>query len=98
MTVRHIVLFRFTDSASDEQIAALSAGLDALPTAIAEIRSYIHGRDLGLRAGNWDYGVVAQFDSVEDFHVYREHPDHQALVRDLLDPISEERASVQLDR
>jgi hypothetical protein len=98
MTVRHIVVARFADSASDEQIAALSAGLDTLPTAIAEVRSYVHGRDLALRAGNWDYGVVAQFDSVEDFHVYREHPDHQALVRDLLDPISEERASVQLDR
>jgi hypothetical protein len=98
MTVRHMVLFRFKDGTSDEQIATLSAGLDALPTTIAEVRSYVHGRDMGVRAGNWDYGVMAEFDSVEDFQIYREHPDHQALVRDLLDPVSQERASVQIDR
>lgn len=96
MTLRHIVLFRFNQEATDERIAALSTGLDSLPGAIEQIRSYSHGGDAGVRAGSWDYGVVAEFDSVEDFHTYREHPDHQALIRDLVEPITVERASVQI--
>lgn len=96
MTLRHIILFRFNQAATAERVAALSAGLDSLTGSIGQIRSYTHGRDAGVRDGSWDYGIVAEFASVEDFHAYREHPDHQALVRDLLDPITVERASVQI--
>ena len=39
--------------------------------------------------------LVAEFDSAEDFAVYREHPAHTDFVRDLLGPISESRASIQ---
>jgi hypothetical protein len=95
MSLRHIVLFRFADHATDEQIDALAAGLDALPGKIGQIRSYEHGRDAGLRQGSWDYGLVAVFDTAEDFAAYLDHPDHRGLVRELLDPISAERASVQ---
>lgn len=96
MSLRHIVLFRFTDDATDEQVSALAAGLDALPGKIEQIRSYEHGRDVGVRPSSWDYGLVAAFDSAEDFAAYLDHPDHLALVRDLLNPISAERASVQM--
>lgn len=98
MGLQHVVLFRFNDTASDEQIGALSAGLDALPTKIEVIRFYSHGRDARVRAGTWDYGIVAEFDSVDDFHTYRDHPEHQALIRDLVDPITVERAAVQFAR
>lgn len=95
MSLRHIVLIRFTDAATEEQIEAVSVGLDSLPGKIGQIRSYEHGRDAGVRPATWDYGLVAEFDSAEDFTSYLQHPDHRALVADLLDPISAERASVQ---
>lgn len=95
MSLRHIVLIRFTDVTTDEQIAAFSAGLDTLPAKIGQIRSYQHGRDADVRPGTWDYALVAEFASAEDFTAYLEHTDHRALVADLLDPISAERASVQ---
>jgi hypothetical protein len=95
MSLRHCVLIRFTDDATDGQIAALAAGLDALPREIEQVRAYEHGRDAGVREGTWDYGVVARFDSAEDFTTYLQHPAHVAVVRDLLTPISAERTSVQ---
>lgn len=96
MSLRHIVLIQFNETASDEKVAAFAAGLDALPGRIAQIRSYEHGPDADVRSASWDYGLVATFDSAEDFTTYLEHPDHQALVRDLLEPISATRASVQI--
>ena len=46
--IRHVVVFRWNESVTDEQLVAMSAALDALPAAIAEIVTYRHGRDLGL--------------------------------------------------
>ncbi|HKY65906.1 MAG TPA: Dabb family protein [Acidimicrobiales bacterium] len=99
MPIRHAVLFRFTDDASDEQIAALAAGLSTMPEATGAVDPdrYQHGRALGLNPGTWDYAVVAEFASPNDYETYRDHPDHQALIRDLVVPITAERASVQFD-
>jgi hypothetical protein len=98
MSLRHMVLIRFTEGTGDDQIAAFATGLDSLPGQIDQIRSYEHGRDAGIRPGSWDYGLVAEFDSPGDFLAYLEHPAHKAVVRDLLDPISAERTSVQIQR
>lgn len=96
MSLRHIVLMHFDEDATDVQIAALATGLDSLPGKISQIRSYEHGRDMGVRPASWDYGLVAEFDSADDFTAYVDHPDHQALVRDLLEPITASRVSVQM--
>ena len=87
MAIRHIVLFRFAEGTPDERVDDLSAGLDALPP---------HGRNLGVSPGTWDYAVVAEFDSVDDQRAYRVHPVHQKLIRELVEPITVERAAIQL--
>ena len=99
MTIRHAVLFRFTDDAGDEQITALEAGLSGMPEATGAVapEHYRHGRALGLNPATWDYAVVADFASVADYETYRDHPDHRALIRDLVEPITAERASVQFE-
>ena len=96
MTVRHVVLFRFAAGTTERQIAELSAGLSALPEQISEIRVYRHGPDAGIVDTSWDYVLIADFDSAEAYLAYRTHPVHQALIRDLVDPIADARASVQL--
>lgn len=96
MAVRHIVLFRFAEATPDERIDDLGAGLAALPAAIPQIRRYEHGRNLGVTPGTWDYGLVAEFDSVEDQRTYRDHPVHQKLIRELVEPITADRASIQV--
>lgn len=98
MSLRHIVLIRFENDVTDEQVAAFARGLDGLPGAISQIRSYEHGRDAGIRSGSWDYGLIAEFDSPEDFTSYVNHPAHQQLVDELLNPISATRTSVQFHK
>ena len=99
MTIRHAVLFRFNDDATDEKVDALAAGLDTMPasTGAVDAADYEHGRSLGLNPAGWDYAVVARFDGPDAFVSYRDHPAHQALIRDLVQPIVAERTSVQFD-
>ncbi|HEX6421645.1 MAG TPA: Dabb family protein, partial [Acidimicrobiales bacterium] len=58
---------------------------------------YRHGPDAGLNPASWDYVVVADFASADDYLTYRDHPDHRAPIRDLVEPIVAERASVQYE-
>jgi hypothetical protein len=94
--IRHVVLFCWTKDATDDQLRAVIEGLTALPGAIPEIRSYRFGADLGLVAGNWDFALVAEFDSVDDWETYRDHPLHQALIAERIRPVLADRAAVQL--
>jgi Stress responsive A/B Barrel Domain len=99
MGFRHVVMFRFTDEATADQRKALAAGLDSMPAATGAIEAdrYRHGPDVGIGEGNWDYVIVADFATAEQYLAYRDHPDHQALIRDLVRPILAERAAVQLE-
>jgi hypothetical protein len=93
--VRHVVTFGFRDGTTEEEIAAVTGALEALPAAIAEIREYHVGPDLGLNDGNHQYAVVADFATAEDYLVYRDHPAHLAVIAERIRPILESRAAVQ---
>ena len=92
---RHVVMFRFAEDVDAEHVAEVTAGLDELPERIPEIRSYVHGSDLGVSDGAFDYGVVADFDSEADFLTYRHHPDHVAFIERCIDGKVIERAALQ---
>lgn len=93
--VRHQVCFRFHPDATAEQVAALEQGLRRLPAVIDAIADYRVGADLGANPSSWDFAVSADFADVDGYLAYRDHPDHQALIHDLVDPITAERVSVQ---
>ena len=92
---RHVVMMRWTDAATPAERFAVSAGLAELPGRIPEIQSYVIGTDARVNAGNYDLVVVADFDDVDAYLVYRDHPDHQAVIRERIRPILAERAAVQ---
>jgi hypothetical protein len=95
--IRHVVLFRFEDSVTDDQIGELSAALDALPAAVPAIVTYRHGRDQGLAPTNFDYTVTADFADVDGFTTYRDHPAHQQLIAEHITGRVVERAAVQFE-
>jgi hypothetical protein len=92
---RHVATFVFSEGATDEQVAAVSEGLAGLPAQIPEIGDYHFGPDLGLNEGNHHFAVVADFASVDDYLVYRDHPAHQAVLAERIRPILASRAAVQ---
>ncbi|MEU4720168.1 Dabb family protein [Nonomuraea dietziae] len=96
--IRHIVLLTWTDDATDEQKAAVAKHLGELPAVIPQLRRYDLGSDLGLAAaGNSDFAIIAEFDSVADYEVYRDHPQHHAVINEHIAPIKAGRAAIQFE-
>jgi hypothetical protein len=94
---RHVVLFRWTEDATDEQRATLVKRLNELPGRIPEIRAYAIGADAGINPGNYDFAVAADFADRDGYVVYRDHPAHRAVVEECVRPILADRAAVQYE-
>ena len=92
---RHVVMFRWSDEVDDAHVAEVARRLDELPESISVIKAYRHGPDAGVNTGNFDYVVVADFDSADDYLVYRDHPVHAAFIADMIAGRVAERAAVQ---
>jgi hypothetical protein len=92
---RHVVLLRWKPEATEAQRRAVDAGLSELPGLIPEIRNYVFGTDAHINAANFDLAIVADFDDVDAYLVYRDHPDHQHVIRERIQPILADRAAVQ---
>jgi hypothetical protein len=93
---RHAVMFRWADGVdTDAASAALGAGLAELPAIIPEIKGYSFGPDAGVSEGNFDYAVVGEFDSADDYVRYRDHPAHLALIERYVAGRISDRAAVQ---
>ena len=93
--LRHVVCLTWRDTASPADIDAVLTGLAELPGIIPEIRAYTVARDLGLSAGNADLAIVADFDDAAGWRAYLDHPAHQAVLRERIQPIVAHRAAVQ---
>ena len=94
---RHTVLFTFTPQTTDEQQQELARQLRTLPGAIEQIKAYHVGLDAGMNPGNYQFAVVADFDNVEDYLVYRDHPVHRDIIGKYVQPIVGQRAAVQYE-
>jgi hypothetical protein len=93
--IRHVAMFRWKDGTSSADVAAVEAGLRTLPELIPQIRAFRFGADLGISDTNWDFVVVADFASADDYVIYRDDAHHQAFIKESIVPHLEERASVQ---
>jgi len=93
--LRHVVVFRFHEGTPAESIRAITDALGGLPAAIPEIRSYHFGGDAGIDEGNYEFAVTADFADEDDYRVYRDHPQHQQVIKELIAPLRAARAAVQ---
>ncbi len=91
---RHTVMFRWADDVDEETKSAISAGLDKL-AELPSVAAYAHGPDAGVSEGNWDYVVVGDFASVDDYKAYATDTGHLELIAELIKPAISARAAVQ---
>jgi hypothetical protein len=92
---RHVVLFTWTEDATEAQKHALAGELRKLPSVIDVIRLYHVGPDAGINPANFDFAVVADFDDADGYLAYRDHPAHREVVEKYVNPIVTRRAAVQ---
>ena len=95
--VRHIVLIKWVEGTTAEQVQEVTAALDSLPAQIDAIASYTHGPDLHLAEGRHDYAVVADFADADAWRVYDTHPVHEKARADVIFPLVAHRVSVQFE-
>ena len=94
---RHVVMFKWADGVSEEQVRALGDELRKLPAEVGTVRGYRIGPDAGLNPGNFDFVVVADFDDADGYLTYRDHPAHRAVVERYITPVLAQRAAVQYE-
>jgi hypothetical protein len=95
--IRHVVLFRWVPGATQEQKERVASELRRLPSVVPSLRAYHLGSDVGVNQGNFEFAVTADFDDVDGYLAYRDHPEHRAIVGQFIQPIAGQRAAVQFE-
>jgi hypothetical protein len=79
--LRHVVLFKFKDATTAEQVKQVEEAFKALPSKIKEIKSFEWGTNNspeGLAQG-FTHCFFLSFASEKDRDIYLPHPDHKAF-------------------
>lgn len=95
MSFVHVVTFKWREDDFDDQEVA--ASLKQLVPQLDGVQTYICGSDIGLTPSSYDFAVVGVFDKREDFTTYRDHPEHQRILNEMIVPNLDRRTVVQLE-
>ena len=85
--LRHVVLFKFKETSTPEDISKVETAFEALPSKIKEIKDLewgINNSPEGINKG-FTHCFFVTFDSEEARAIYLPHPEHKAFV-DILSP------------
>jgi Stress responsive A/B Barrel Domain len=93
--LHHVVTFTLKPDAPADQVDQIAAAIAALTATLPEVRSAAVGADLGLREGNASFAIAMQFDDVDGFKVYADHPEHIRIIKELIGPWITARSPVQ---
>ena len=83
--MRHIVVFKYKASATEEQIRQITAAFGQLPNKIPGIVSFEHGINNSPERKNLGFTHVYQitFEDVAARDAYLPHPEHKKFVDEL---------------
>ena len=81
--LRHVVLFKFKDTATTSDIGKIEREFRALATKkVPQVRGFESGTHVGKESLNqgFTHGFLLTFDSEADRDIYMAHDDHKAFV------------------
>ena len=89
--LRHLVLFKFKETASSADIIKVEKAFANLPSKIEEINGFEWGINISPENLNkgFTHGFLLTFSSEEDRDIYLPHPDHKAFGK-IIEPILED--------
>lgn len=85
--IEHIVLFRWTEQASEEAKHKVMTELRGLRSKIPGIVDLSCGTDFSDRAKGYTHGLVVRFTNRTALQGYGPHPEHQRVVQTFINPI-----------
>jgi len=88
--VEHVVLFKVTPEATEEQKERLIAELGALKDKIPGIVDLSVGRNFSDRNQGFEIGLVVRFVDRAALEAYGPHPAHQGCVQQFVAPIKQD--------
>jgi len=82
-TLRHVVLFKFKDDVTKEQVQEVVDAFAALPAKIPTITGFEWGTDVSIenKAAGFTHGFVVSFATAKDRDDYIPHPAHAEFVK-----------------
>lgn len=85
--LRHVVLFKFKDTSTAEQVKSVEDAFRRLKAEIKEVHDFEWGTDVSVEdlSQGFTHCFFVTFKSQEDLKTYLPHPTHQAFV-ELLKP------------
>jgi hypothetical protein len=97
MSFTHVANFRWTESTTDDDVERITTALMALAPGMPGVQSYRCGADVSRTPDSYDFAVIGVFADREHFVAYRDHPEHQRILKELILPHLAHRIMVQLE-
>ena len=95
--IHHVVLFRWTASATPDQVAAAGVALLGMQGKIPEIRSVAFGPNLAESGSEYSHALLVLVDDMAAVKRYVDHPHHVHVARTFLLPIRDARLAVDFE-
>jgi len=95
MAFTHVVTFKWLDD--DFADGEIADALRGLVSGFDGVHNYLCGSDVGFTPSAYDFAVVGTFDDRESFLAYRDHPEHQRILAEMIAPNLQSRHVVQLE-
>jgi len=96
--IEHVVLMRFKEGVTEQQIEALAGEFATMPGKIELIQDYQFGPNFSDRSGGFTHLLYSRFANRDDLQSYVKHPDHLDLVENQIKPILDSSLVGDLDR
>lgn len=96
MSFTHLASFTWKDHTAPADVEKITAALSELAATLDGVESYRCGSDVSRTPDSYDYAVIGVFTDREHFAAYRDHPEHQRIRDELINPIQQARVLVQL--
>ena len=96
MAFTHVVTFQWRDGDFNDR--GIADALRGLVARVDGVHNYLCGSDIGLTPDAYDFAVVGTFDDRASFIAYRDHPEHQRILAEMIVPNLQSRTVVQLEQ
>lgn len=94
--IRHVALFRLKPGSAEEAPRILGE-LERIGNSIPSIASFRAGPDVGENAGNFDIAACVDFENLDAYRKYRDHPEHVRFFEEVMRPHLDARSAVQFE-